>query len=151
MNSIENEEGLPWEMQLKTDTPKYNVANFKQKQLHWIAKKYPSVVNINILAGFCNCITDNLLVTHSFKVACPQYSWLRTPNEAFFLFVLRQTNWADKFWGIWGMFGKLISPLACFIYFTSEISVMGRTEISVSTLHNINICTPKQMKQAITN
>ena len=30
--------------------------------------------------------------------------------------------------------------LACFIYFNTEISVMGRTEISVSTLHYRNFC-----------
>jgi hypothetical protein len=39
---------------------------------------------------------------------------LRTPNEAFFplksrIFGLGQTNWADKLWGIWGMFGPTIS------------------------------------------
>ena len=34
---------------------------------------------------------------------------LRTPNEAFFHFGLGQTNWADKFWGIWGIFGQTIS------------------------------------------
>ena len=30
---------------------------------------------------------------------------------------------------------------ACFIYFNREISVMGRTEISISTLHYRNFCT----------
>jgi hypothetical protein len=39
---------------------------------------------------------------------------LRMPNEAFFLlksrtFRLGQTNWADKFWGNWGIFGQTIS------------------------------------------
>ena len=39
---------------------------------------------------------------------------LQTPNEAFFssksgTFGLGQTNWADKFWGIWGIFGQTIS------------------------------------------
>ena len=39
---------------------------------------------------------------------------LQTPNEAFFLlksgtFGLGQTNWADKFWGIWDIFGQTIS------------------------------------------
>ena len=39
---------------------------------------------------------------------------LRTPNVAFFslksrTFRLGQTNWADKFWGIWGIFGQTIS------------------------------------------
>ena len=34
-------------------------------------------------------------------------------------------------------FQKLYWPLACFIYFTSEIYAMGRTEISVSTLDSI--------------
>ena len=38
---------------------------------------------------------------------------LQTPNEAFFIeiqaFGLGQTNWADKFWGIWGIFGQTIS------------------------------------------
>ena len=39
---------------------------------------------------------------------------LRTPNEAFFplkfrTFGLEQTNWADKFWGILGIFGQAIS------------------------------------------
>ena len=33
-------------------------------------------------------------------------------------------------------------PIACFIYFMSEISVMVRTEISVNTLHYWNFCTP---------
>ena len=45
------------------------------------------------------------------------YHRLRTPNEVamkpFLLksrtFVLGQTNWADKFWGIWGIFGQTIS------------------------------------------
>jgi hypothetical protein len=35
-------------------------------------------------------------------------------NEAFFslkpgTYALGQTNWADKFWGIWGIFGRTIS------------------------------------------
>ena len=39
---------------------------------------------------------------------------LWTANEAFFslesrTFGLGQTNWADKFWGIWGIFGQTIS------------------------------------------
>ena len=39
---------------------------------------------------------------------------LRTPNEAFFhrnpkTFGLGQTIWPDKFWGIWGIFGQIIS------------------------------------------
>jgi hypothetical protein len=39
---------------------------------------------------------------------------LRTAEEAFFssktqTFGLGQTNWADKFWGIWGIFGQFIS------------------------------------------
>ena len=36
---------------------------------------------------------------------------LRTPDEAFFhgTFGLGQTNWADKFWGIWRIFGQFIS------------------------------------------
>ena len=39
---------------------------------------------------------------------------LWTPNEAFFLFKSRtfglgQSNWANKFWGIWGIFGQTIS------------------------------------------
>jgi hypothetical protein len=29
-------------------------------------------------------------------------------------FGLGQTNWADKFWGIWGIFGQTISPLSMF-------------------------------------
>ena len=79
-----------------------NVANFKRKQFR--IAKYPSVVNINILAGFCNCITDNLLVTHSFKVACPQYSRLMKP----FFFEI-PNFWVDKFWGIKGIFSRTIS------------------------------------------
>ena len=43
---------------------------------------------------------------------------LRTPDEAFFhcnpdLFGLGQTNWADKFWGIWGIFDRTISTHFC--------------------------------------
>ena len=36
---------------------------------------------------------------------------LRTPTETFFIFTfgLGQSNWADKFWGIWGIFGQTIS------------------------------------------
>ena len=39
---------------------------------------------------------------------------LRTLNEDFFslksrTFVLGPTNWADKFWGIWGILGRTIS------------------------------------------
>jgi len=39
---------------------------------------------------------------------------LRTPNEAFFslksrTFGLGQAIWADKFWGIWGIFDRFIS------------------------------------------
>ena len=38
---------------------------------------------------------------------------LRTPNEAFFHqnqeLLDGQTNWADKVWGIWGIFGRTIS------------------------------------------
>ena len=38
---------------------------------------------------------------------------LRTPRESSFrksqTFGLGQTNWADKFWGIWGIFGQTIS------------------------------------------
>ena len=39
---------------------------------------------------------------------------IQTPNEAFFhqnpkLFWLGQTIWADKSWGIWGIFGQFIS------------------------------------------
>ena len=30
-------------------------------------------------------------------------------------FVLGQTNWADKFWGIWGIFGRTISTQAIFV------------------------------------
>ena len=41
---------------------------------------------------------------------CALVHGLQTPNEAFFLFKsqtfgLEQTNWADKFGGIWGIFG----------------------------------------------
>jgi hypothetical protein len=55
---------------------------------------------------------------------------LRTPNEAFFslksrTFGLGQTNWADKFWGIWGIFSQTISthfgtvsPLSMFSMFS---------------------------------
>ena len=37
-----------------------------------------------------------------------------TPHEAFFssksqTFGFGQTNWADRFWGIWGIFGRFIS------------------------------------------
>ena len=51
---------------------------------------------------------------------------LWTPNEAFFslksrTFGLGQTNWADKFWGIWGIFCQTlgthfgtVSPLFIF-------------------------------------
>ena len=39
---------------------------------------------------------------------------LRTPHEAFFhqnpkLLGLGKTIWTDKFWGIWGIFGRFIS------------------------------------------
>ena len=36
---------------------------------------------------------------------------VRTPTETFFIFTfgLGQSNWADKFWGIWGIFGQTIS------------------------------------------
>ena len=37
---------------------------------------------------------------------------------------------------------QFFKSLACFIYFKSEISVMGHTEIFVSTLHYRNFCTP---------
>ena len=46
------------------------------------------------------------------------YHGLRTPNEAFFHWnpellglgrQIGQTNWADKFWGIWGIFGRTIN------------------------------------------
>ena len=61
------------------------------------------------------------------KIAKKQLAWfaksetwlhydhgLRSPNEAFFLlksrtFGLGQTNWANKFLGIWGIFGQTIS------------------------------------------
>ena len=33
---------------------------------------------------------------------------LRTPYESFFHWNPRQTNWADKFWGIWGTFAQTI-------------------------------------------
>ena len=33
---------------------------------------------------------------------------LRMLNEAF-SFGLEETNWSDKFWGIWGVFGQTIS------------------------------------------
>ena len=41
---------------------------------------------------------------------------LRTPNEAFFslksrTFGLGQTNWADKFWGIWVFAAELSAPI----------------------------------------
>ena len=40
---------------------------------------------------------------------------LRTPRESFFqkfeAFGLGQTNWAEIFWGIWGIFGKTISTI----------------------------------------
>ena len=51
---------------------------------------------------------------------------LRTPNDGFFhrnskLFGHGQKNWADKFWGIWGIFGQTfgthfgtVSPLSMF-------------------------------------
>ena len=37
---------------------------------------------------------------------------------------------------------ELPKTLACFISFTQKFSVMGRTEISVSTLHHRNFCIP---------
>jgi len=42
------------------------------------------------------------------------YHGLRTPNEAFFslksrTFGLGQAIWANKFWGIWDIFGQTIS------------------------------------------
>ena len=48
------------------------------------------------------------------QVADVDRQGLWTPNEAFFLlksrtFRLGQTNWADKFWGIWGILGQTIS------------------------------------------
>ena len=98
LNSISNE-GFPWEMHQKAEP--INVANFKRKQFR--IAKYPSVVNINILAGFCNCITC-LWLTHSFKVACPH--WLRTPNEAFFFIEI-----PDKVWGIGVFSGNLPAPI----------------------------------------
>ena len=40
---------------------------------------------------------------------------LRTPRESFFqkfeAFGLGQTNWAEIFWGIWGIFGQTISTI----------------------------------------
>jgi hypothetical protein len=58
---------------------------------------------------------------------------IRTPNEAFLsksqTFGLRQTIWADKFWGILGIFGQfisiqfgIVSPLSMFsICFFNQI------------------------------
>jgi len=44
-------------------------------------------------------------------------------------FGLGQTNWANKFWGIWGIFGQTISthfgtvnPLSMFFYYSTIIS-----------------------------
>ena len=34
---------------------------------------------------------------------------LRTPNQAFFIEIQNFWAWADKFWGIWGIFGQTIS------------------------------------------
>ena len=34
---------------------------------------------------------------------------LRTPNEAFFIEIPNCWAWADKFWGLWGIFGQFIS------------------------------------------
>ena len=34
---------------------------------------------------------------------------LRTPNEAFFIEIQNFWAWADKFWGIWGIFGRTLS------------------------------------------
>jgi hypothetical protein len=55
----------------------------------------------------------NICVT-KIRIIDRHYYGLQTLNEAFFLlksgtFGLGQTNWADKFWGIWGIFGKAIS------------------------------------------
>ena len=56
-----------------------------------------------------------IIMAHKFFLA-PAYLQ-RTdygrPMKPFFMkfrtFVLGQTNWADKFWGIWGIFGQTIS------------------------------------------
>ena len=67
-----------------------------------------------------------------------QYHGLRMPNEAFFLsksqtFGLAQTIWADKFWGIWGIFGQVISthfgtvsPLSMF--FINQLLFLQKTK-----------------------
>ena len=34
---------------------------------------------------------------------------LRTPNDAFFFKIPNFCAWADKFWGIWGIFKQFIS------------------------------------------
>jgi hypothetical protein len=52
------------------------------------------------------------LILIKFTSACMD---CRRPIQAFFLlksrtFGLRQTNWADKFWGIWGIFGTHFGP-----------------------------------------
>ena len=54
---------------------------------------------------------------------------LWTPNEAFFhrnpkTIGLAQTIWADKFWGIWGIFGRFIS--------THFVAVSSLSMLSVS-------------------
>ena len=63
-------------------------------------------------------LKDHVRFMQQFLSSCErhgyrQYHGLRTPNEDFSLksrtFELGQTNWVDKFWGIWGIFGQTIS------------------------------------------
>ena len=48
-------------------------------------------------------------------------------------FGLGQTNWADKFWGMWGIFGRTISiyfstvsPLSMFFHYSTTISTKNK-------------------------
>ena len=60
---------------------------------------------------------------------------LRTPNEACFhrnpklLFVIGQTDWTDEFWGIWGIFGQIISTHFSTFISLSILSIIS-TKIS---------------------
>ena len=147
-------------MEMALNLPKSSITNKLQeiKQLHTclltnLSNCYIRDQPIKDIIGHYNSGTPcslpavSLHFNATVDLACTHCIVARTTNAQWSLFLLKsrtfgleQTNWADKFWGIWGIFGRTVFlvqwvPCPCFPlfnhYFYKKLSLY---------IHIPNIC-----------
>ena len=99
---------INWRILWRCNIEVTSLLGFPETWEHWTECTY---------ANSC-CLVNSIMEFHLKMVLVTKHR-LRTPNamKPFFIeiqnFWVGQTDWADKFWGIWGIFGQTISTHFC--------------------------------------